>query len=271
MLSLLKPIYKLVQKHQQIYAPEKLKKISFQKRWKTKREKQLEKEQVYLNHLVGLQQNNWSQYHDLEARIQQLNQQEVSEEQKEIIEITSFKEKEESFLKNEIDLIKKQIDDKLKLLMELQPKEEKSAKVKLSFEQLMISVGDHYEIDPRYRDYLPVIDFTGISLDNVNISGLDLSKTNASFDPQEVYKKNLNGGKYQGDFSWVTDHFQDVHLNDATIIAEEGSITNIYLASLAEYNENSTFVGCHVFDENGMEMSQGRIKGIQKTKKTTHR
>lgn len=142
--------------------------------------------------------------------------------------------------------------------------------MKISFDQLMVSVKDHYEIDPDYRSYLSVIDFSGIDLDNVNVSGLDWSETKALIDPQKVWKKNLNGGIYCGNFDGY--QLKGCHLSNTTIMADDTSrLAFVRLNEVAEYNENTTFSGFYVYDEEGQQIEGSIVKGISKTKRATHR
>lgn len=73
-----------------------------------------------------------------------------------------------------------------------------SEKISVPKELLFIQVEDHLEINPTFNNprILKHIDYMFISFDNVKVSGLDLSYTNANIDPQKVYKKDLSNGKF---------------------------------------------------------------------------
>ena len=61
----------------------------------------------------------------------------------------------------------------------------------VSDDQLFIRVGDHLEILPWYleNELLPVINLSSNSFDNVKVSGIDFTGTNANIDPQTVYEQ----------------------------------------------------------------------------------
>lgn len=89
-------------------------------------------------------------------------------------------------------------------------------KVKVSEEKLLIQVDDHLEINPIYATYLQYIDFSCIfSFDNVKVSGLDFSNTNAyNINPQTVYQKDMSNGNYEGiNFEWKS--FTGVNISNS--------------------------------------------------------
>lgn len=63
-------------------------------------------------------------------------------------------------------------------------------------ELIFVKIEDHYIINPYIAAFIKYIDFTSILFDNVDISGVDFSETNAHINPQTVYKKNLSNCKF---------------------------------------------------------------------------
>ena len=71
-------------------------------------------------------------------------------------------------------------------------------------------VDDHYEISSMYKDMLKFFNLSCISFENVKISDINFSSSNASIDPQIVYKKDIsNSIFYDFNFTSFTD-FSDV-------------------------------------------------------------
>ena len=87
----------------------------------------------------------------------------------------------------------------------------------VSDEQLFIPVGDHLEILPWYleNELLPVINLSSNSFDNVKVSGIDFTGTNANIDPQTVYNKDMSHGIYDG-LNFTMKSFDGVNTDDAS-------------------------------------------------------
>lgn len=72
---------------------------------------------------------------------------------------------------------------------------------RVNVENLFIEVDDHKEIAEEYKLMLPYINLSMVSFDNVDIRGLDFSRTNINttlLDPQKVYNKDLSGCDFTG-------------------------------------------------------------------------
>lgn len=87
----------------------------------------------------------------------------------------------------------------------------------VSDDQLFIQVGDHLEILPWYleNELLPVINLSSNSFDNVKVSGIDFTGTNANIDPQTVYNKDMSHGIYDG-LNFTMKNFDGVNTDDAS-------------------------------------------------------
>ncbi|MBR4178160.1 MAG: hypothetical protein IKR57_02285 [Bacilli bacterium] len=63
--------------------------------------------------------------------------------------------------------------------------------------RLLDEYEDHKEINKKYVEYLPYINFQFVDTNNLKVSGgYDWSTTNISVNPQTVYKRSLNGSKF---------------------------------------------------------------------------
>lgn len=61
-----------------------------------------------------------------------------------------------------------------------------------------IDVDDHKEISPMFINYLSIIDLSGFSFKNVKVSGVNFSNSNAYFNPQDVYNKDMSNSLFRG-------------------------------------------------------------------------
>lgn len=89
-------------------------------------------------------------------------------------------------------------------------------KVTVPEELLLVLVDDHLEINPIFltNGIIKFINFSHISFNNVKISGIDLSYTNAHINPQVVYNKDMSNGKYCGlDFNLCS--FENVNIENS--------------------------------------------------------
>ena len=77
--------------------------------------------------------------------------------------------------------------------------------------QILIRVDDHKEINPLFINFLGNFNLSGVSFDNVKVSGLDLSYSNAIIDPQKVYNKDMSNGNYSG-LSFNSSNFEGVNI-----------------------------------------------------------
>ena len=86
-------------------------------------------------------------------------------------------------------------------------------------DQLFISVGDHLEILPWYIEngLLPMLNLSSNTFDNVKVSGIDFTGTNANIDPQKVYQKDMSKGTYDG-LNFTMKNFTDVNTENASFV-----------------------------------------------------
>lgn len=140
---------------------------------------------------------------------------------KKVKEIKRIKEQEEKLkiLKRKKELLKI-INDAMKELKELnQSLNDNKAVDRLEIEEdvLLITIDDHKEINPAFKDYLSMIDLEYISFKNVKVSGLDFSYSNARINPQEVYNKDMSNSNFSGlDFN--TADFRGVDIRGSIFI-----------------------------------------------------
>ena len=133
--------------------------------------------------------------------------------------IKNLKEQEEKIkvLKRKKELLKI-INDSMRELKELDKSlndDKIIDKLEVEEDVLLITIGDHKEINPAFKDYLSMINLEYISFKNVKVSGLDFSYSNARINPQEVYNKDMSNGNYSG---------LDFNIADFTGVDMRGSI-----------------------------------------------
>ena len=90
-------------------------------------------------------------------------------------------------------------------------------KITMSDDKLFIPVGDHLEILPWFLEHnlLPIINLSGASFNNVKVSGIDFSGTNANMNPQTVYQKDMSHGIYDG-LNFTMKSFKGVNTDGAS-------------------------------------------------------
>lgn len=125
------------------------------------------------------------------------------------VELERKKEEERKLLEEKQQNIRKSLSNLSeilsecsKYLMEIQGKinTNQNEKVLVPEELLLVQVDDHYEFNPIFltQGILRFIDLRNISLADVKVSGVDLSYTNATINPQEIYNKDMSNGKFCG-------------------------------------------------------------------------
>ena len=104
-------------------------------------------------------------------------------------------EEEKENLELEILLLLEKLNEAVRKLNELQSNNIKTKipRIHLDESVYLQKIDDHYEFKPKYIPYLQHIDLSGLSLiPNLKASGIDYRETNASLNPQMVYKKDLS-------------------------------------------------------------------------------
>ena len=97
-----------------------------------------------------------------------------------------------------------------------------SSKTQIPESVLLITVGEHKEINPEYIPYLPYIDLSYVDTTNLKVSGIDWSNTNISIDPQKVFMKDLSYSKFS-DENIVFKSFDECNLSGTDISDEKDS------------------------------------------------
>ena len=117
----------------------------------------------------------------------------------------------------EEDKKRQEIIDKLTSLKAALGKLDKGASdlSQIDRDVLIREVDDHFEINPEFLNQLRFLNLAYIDFTNVKVSGIDFSGSNASIDPQLVYKKDMSNGKYDG-LSFTTSDFSGVNITGAS-------------------------------------------------------
>ena len=164
---------------------------------------------------------------------------EVSKNDLKEIEIQRIKEDKE------IDETRKQILEYLAKTAELVDKIERHnisnkykitniPRVRISDDELLVKVDDHFEIKPEYLQYINIIDLQFLNTDNIKANNMDYSRSNIRINPQTVYKKDLSGSKF----------------NDSNITFKNFSGCNLCGSDLSEEYESLTGLDEAIIDEN---------------------
>ncbi len=96
-------------------------------------------------------------------------------------------------------------------------------KVLVPEDVLLIRVDDHLEFNPDYIPYLNFINLSFVTTENLKLSGLDLSQTNLTFDPQKIYNRDLSNC-ILSDNNVMFGNFALVDLRGAIVSEETESI-----------------------------------------------
>lgn len=80
---------------------------------------------------------------------------------------------------------------------------------------LLHNVGDHKEINEEFIEHLRFLDLSYISFNNVKVSGIDFSGSNAMIEPQKVYNKDMSNGNYNG-LTFISKDFTGVNIKGAS-------------------------------------------------------
>ena len=97
-----------------------------------------------------------------------------------------------------------------------------STKTQIPESALIITVGEHREINPEYIPFLAYIDLSMLDSTNLKVSGIDWSNTNISIDPQKVFMKDLSYSKFS-DENIVFKSFDECNLSGTDISDEKDS------------------------------------------------
>ena len=148
---------------------------------------------------------------------------------------------------------KKELEEKLysikKLLNELAVLQEKTCNYeKIKVDSLFINVDDHKEINPLYLDLgvLKYIDLSMESFKNAKVSGIDFRECNISFNPQEVYNKDLSNCNFEGLFISPFINFSGVDIRGTRFSRDNNSKTiDIFNGTFKDaiYDDNTTYDG----------------------------
>ena len=189
-------------------------------------------------------------YEEEQAKIEnEKRERERIEEEKRIEELRIVDEEERAKKEKEqtelVELI-------AQLLFKLASYEKETGKImRVEAQNVLISVGDHKEINPIYlsNGRLKYIDLSVVSFKNVKVSGVDFSRTNAYINPQEVYPKgspDLSNCNFEGIYFPGSTNFCDVNVCGSKFTCDNQSSTfdiNPGCFAYAIYDDNTTLNG----------------------------
>lgn len=117
---------------------------------------------------------------------------------------------------NELSSITSEIEQLQSELSQTQRFESFNKTKPVGEEFLFDYVNDHKEFKEglKKQSLLQYLDLSLISFDNVKVSGIDLSYTNAQIDPQKVYNKDMSNGNYSG-VSFISKDFSGVDIRNS--------------------------------------------------------
>lgn len=192
---------------------------------------------------------NISEIEELMAEERKENQKKQDEQKKEQELVALKKAKEEAdyeeMLQNEREFeILKQLQSLLTEYMDLNKKGNTQKKIELT--TIYYSVANHKEIPPLIIEMLKIIDLSPFDFKNVKVDGIDFSGTNAKFNPQDIYQKNLRNCNFSGMFIGPWMNFRDVDIRGCTFTSDDDPMT-IDKGSMtfeeAIYDDTTTFDG----------------------------
>ena len=82
---------------------------------------------------------------------------------------------------------------------------------------IFVTCGDHKEIHKDFENYLDMFDLSNQTFENVKVAGLNFEGSNARFNPQVVYQKDLSNCNLNGIFFSPFTDFTGVKLYGATL------------------------------------------------------
>ncbi len=167
------------------------------------------------------------------------------EQERKVREAAEKKRKEEAQNK----ALKKEYLDQMKELHRKLKELDNTLEIpRVPVDDLLIEYEDHKEINPAYVDYLDVVDLSHETFEKVKMSGLNFEGSNARFDPQVVYNKNLSGSNFTGIYFSPFADFTDVNIigskfsfdnDNSTIDMFNSSIASAYYDDSNTINEKS--------------------------------
>ena len=92
---------------------------------------------------------------------------------------------------------------------------------------------DHKEIKSEYINELVYLDLSNINFDEVKVSGLDLSNTNISLNPQTVYNKDMSNGCYDG-VKFINNNFTGVNTDNSSFKDCDVPFTEFEIAEILD-------------------------------------
>ncbi len=116
----------------------------------------------------------------------------------------------------------------------------------LDSDGIFVTCGDHKEIHKDFVDYLDMFDLSNQTFENVKVAGLKFEESNARFNPQVVYQKDLSGCNLNGIFFSPFTDFTGVKLYGATLSYDNDDRTiDLFNPSIKKsfYDENTKING----------------------------
>ncbi|HAB67128.1 MAG TPA: hypothetical protein DCE23_07150 [Firmicutes bacterium] len=167
------------------------------------------------------------EYQDIiNDELEKASQKKAADEQAKIaLELEEKRKEKRKLLESKQEVLKSSLTDFSKMIAECSKyiseiqgiiNDNSNDIITVPAELLFVKVNEHYEFNPLFLapGILKYVDLSIISFQDVKVSGIDLSYTNANIDPQKVYKKDMSNGKYCGlDFN--LGDFTDVNIDKA--------------------------------------------------------
>ncbi len=89
-------------------------------------------------------------------------------------------------------------------------------------EELLVRVGNHFEIKREYQEFLDLIDFSFVDFNDLKVCGYKWDKTNAHINPQVVYKRDLSNAVF-ADHNFTFKNFEGCNIQGTYLGDEKDS------------------------------------------------
>lgn len=141
-------------------------------------------------------------------------------QKKEIIDGIAKKKEENARIEEGIENCIKQFHEVYKEYREYKNARDPNNKDSLPLlnpDGIFVTCGDHKEIHKDFENYLDMFDLSNQTFENVKVAGLNFEGSNARFNPQVVYQKDLSNCNLNGIFFSPFTDFTGVKLYGATL------------------------------------------------------
>lgn len=180
-------------------------------------------------------------------------QRKIKEQQEQIEEVKKNDERQQRMMEIRKLEALRHLAESVKTLEDLSNNKSFNSKDRITPYGIIINVNDHYEINPYYieTNVLKYLDLSGVSFKNVKVSGIDFRGCNISFNPQEVYNKDLSNCNFEGVFIHASTDFTGVNICGTKFTSDNNTATfdiNLHNFVNAIYDENTTLNGIPIIE-----------------------